>query len=36
MASLAKRADGRWRARYGDGAGNEHARHLSGPDTQWT
>jgi hypothetical protein len=29
MASIAKRADGRWRARYRDAAGNEHARHFA-------
>ncbi|WP_375497182.1 tyrosine-type recombinase/integrase [uncultured Jatrophihabitans sp.] len=28
MASLAKRADGHWRARYRDAAGNEHSRHF--------
>jgi integrase len=28
MASIAKRADGRWRARYRDPAGKEHARHF--------
>lgn len=28
MASLQKRPDGRWRARYRDGAGREHARHF--------
>ena len=28
MASIAKRADGRWRARYRDAAGREHARHF--------
>lgn len=28
MASIAKREDGRWRARYRDGAGKEHARHF--------
>ncbi len=28
MASLAKRPDGRWRARYRDEAGKEHARHF--------
>jgi integrase len=28
MASIAKRADGRWRARYRDDAGKEHARHF--------
>jgi len=29
MASVAKRADGRWRARYRDGAGKEYARHFA-------
>jgi integrase len=29
MASIAKRPDGRWRARYRDGAGKEHARHFA-------
>src|SRR4029453_13344224 len=28
MASIAKRPDGRWRARYPDGASKEHARHF--------
>jgi integrase len=28
VASIAKRPDGRWRARYRDGAGKEHARHF--------
>lgn len=28
MASIAKRPDGRWRARYRDAAGKEHARHF--------
>jgi integrase len=28
MASIAKRPDGRWRARYRDQAGQEHARHF--------
>ncbi|MDQ3504259.1 MAG: site-specific integrase [Actinomycetota bacterium] len=28
MASIAKRADGRWRARYRDDNGREHARHF--------
>lgn len=28
MASIQKRPDGRWRARYRDGAGSEHARHF--------
>ncbi|MGO9295772.1 MAG: tyrosine-type recombinase/integrase [Streptosporangiaceae bacterium] len=28
MASIAKRPDGRWRARYRDGAGREHSRHF--------
>ena len=29
MASIAKRADGQWRARYRDAAGKEHARHFA-------
>lgn len=29
MASIAKRSDGRWRARYRDAAGTEHARHFA-------
>ncbi len=29
MASIQKRPDGRWRARYRDGAGVEHARHFN-------
>lgn len=29
MASVAKRPDGRWRARYGDAADKEHSRHLA-------
>lgn len=28
MANIAKRNDGRWRARYRDGEGKEHARHF--------
>ncbi len=28
MASVAKRPDGRWRARYRDAAGKEHAKHF--------
>jgi len=28
MASLTKRPDGRWRARYRDEAGKEHAKHF--------
>jgi integrase len=28
MANIAKRPDGRWRARYRDGAGKEHSRHF--------
>jgi integrase len=28
MASIAKRSDGRWRARHRDAAGKEHARHF--------
>ena len=29
MASLAKRRDGRWRARYRDAADKEHSRHFA-------
>jgi hypothetical protein len=29
MASIAKRPDGRWRARYRDAAGAEHSRHFA-------
>src|SRR5689334_4082480 len=29
MASIKKRPDGRWRARYRDAAGKEHARHFA-------
>lgn len=29
MASIKRRPDGRWRARYRDAAGKEHARHFS-------
>lgn len=29
MASIQKRPDGRWRARYRDAAGKEHARHFT-------
>ncbi|WDF34570.1 tyrosine-type recombinase/integrase [Arthrobacter agilis] len=29
MASIKKRSDGRWRARYRDAAGKEHARHFA-------
>ena len=29
MASITKRSDGRWRARYRDAASNEHARHYT-------
>lgn len=29
VASLAKRPDGRWRARYRDAAGKEHAKHFA-------
>ncbi|GAB3663535.1 site-specific integrase [Nocardioides korecus] len=29
MASIAKRPDGRWRARYRDDAGREHSRHFA-------
>lgn len=28
MASIAKRPNGRWRARYRDHAGREHTRHF--------
>jgi hypothetical protein len=28
MANIAKRSDGRWRARYRDDAGRQHARHF--------
>jgi hypothetical protein len=28
MASIAKRPDGQWRARYRDDAGREHAKHF--------
>jgi hypothetical protein len=29
MANIAKRPDGRWRARYRDSRGKEHARHFA-------
>ena len=29
MASVKKRPDGQWRARYRDAAGKEHARHFA-------
>jgi hypothetical protein len=29
MASITKRPDGRWRARYRDEAGKEHAKHFA-------
>jgi hypothetical protein len=29
MASITKRDNGQWRARYRDGSGREHARHFS-------
>ncbi len=29
MASISKRTDGRWRARYRDASGKEHARHFA-------
>ena len=29
MASIKKRPDGRWRARYRDESGKEHARHFN-------
>lgn len=37
MASIAKRPDGQWRARYRDAAGREHARHFRRriDATQW-
>jgi hypothetical protein len=28
MANIAKRPDGKWRARYRDEAGKEHTRHF--------
>jgi hypothetical protein len=28
MASIAKRPDGQWRARYRDAAGKEHSKHF--------
>ena len=28
MASIQKRSNGKWRARYSDSAGNEHAKHF--------
>ena len=28
MASIAKRSDGKWRARYRDDAGRQHAQHF--------
>jgi hypothetical protein len=28
MGSIAKRPDGKWRARYRDAAGKEHAKHF--------
>ena len=34
MANIAKRADGRWRARYRDTAGKEHARHFARRSTR--
>jgi hypothetical protein len=43
MANIQKRSDGRWRARYRDAHGTEHARHFarkvdaqSWPDTVTT
>ena len=39
VASIAKRPDGRWRGRYRDAAGREHARHFTGRPTRsggWT
>ena len=36
MASVAKRPDGRWRARYRDESGREHSRHFAKrADAQW-
>jgi hypothetical protein len=29
MASIKRRPDGRWRARYRDPAGKEHAKHFA-------
>ena len=29
MASISKRENGQWRARYRDDAGKEHARHFA-------
>ena len=29
MANIQKRPDGRWRARYRDSHGKEHARHFA-------
>ena len=29
MANIARRPDGRWRARYRDAAGREHSRHFA-------
>jgi hypothetical protein len=29
MSSIAKRSDGKWRARYRDDAGKQHARHFN-------
>lgn len=29
MSNIAKRPDGRWRARYRDIAGKEHSRHFT-------
>lgn len=29
MASIKKREDGQWRARYRDAAGKEHAKHFA-------
>ena len=39
MSSIAKRSDGKWRARYRDDAGKQHARHFAGRSTRsggWT
>lgn len=36
MASIAKRPSGKWRARYRNAAGREHARHFERKiDAQW-
>ena len=33
--NIAKRANGKWRARYRDGAGNERARPIASSTTSW-